>query len=244
MKNILLLPLSLALSTGLTNAAVVYLEDFNAGTGTRTLADFGLSGVDSSGTSITSSTGFNNGAVYANSSLEGSSYASLSNDWVWMDAPTIASGDLTQVRWLDTAADLDYRLGFEIGGTWYLSGTLTTSSAGGFSMDSTSGGGNPVPNGDPSAVDGPFSGVTVTVFSSGFSAWSGAPATDTSSWDNTFTGTLGTPGALPSGTITRIGLMAEGTTNRPDYFEVTAVPEPSVALLGSLGILALLRRRR
>jgi hypothetical protein len=242
------LPLAVIAFSCHAGAAVVYLEDFNQGTGNRTLADFGLSGVDAGGTTITTVGSFNNGTVYASTTLEGSSYASLSNDWVWMDAPQLST--VTQVRWLDTAEALGYRVGFEVGGVWYLSSSLSTSTAGGFSFDGTGNGSNPVPNGDGSAVDGPFPGITVTDFSSGFAAWglgtstTGAPVDDTEAWDLT---TLGTAGALPTGTITRIGLMAESGSHRPDYFEVSgtaAIPEPTTTALLGLGGLALILRRR
>ena len=46
-------------------------------------------------------------------------------------------------------------------------------------------------------------------------------------------------------TITRVGFVSEGTAvGSVSAFQLTAVPEPTAALLGTLGMLALLRRRR
>ena len=44
--------------------------------------------------------------------------------------------------------------------------------------------------------------------------------------------------------ITHVGFGVQSATSEVSNFSLTAVPEPSVALLGGLGVLALLRRRR
>lgn len=200
---------------GLSEAAV-YLEDFEV-TGT-TMASAGWTAVQSNGTTQTSSFG-----VSGSSALAGSKSAFWSSGWapVWTvsDAPTIAD-PLADVSWIAQKAATTYRLGIEVGGTWHLSGNLNAASDG--------------------------ATIIVSSFSSGFAAWSGAPADDSTAWDATFTGTLGTPGALPSGTVTRVGLMGlDNLSTRTDNFTInTIIPEPSTALLGGLGLLALLRRRR
>jgi hypothetical protein len=45
-------------------------------------------------------------------------------------------------------------------------------------------------------------------------------------------------------TITRVGFVSDGSGGQVSAFQLTAVPEPTAALLGTLGMLALLRRRR
>jgi hypothetical protein len=68
-------------------------------------------------------------------------------------------------------------------------------------------------------------------------------------------GTIPTAGAgkrngagQPGGTDAVAGLKDDGDFQTPDrgsgYFRLTAVPEPTAALIGSLGLLALVRRRR
>ena len=44
--------------------------------------------------------------------------------------------------------------------------------------------------------------------------------------------------------ITHVGFGVQFATSEVSNFSLTAVPEPSVALLGGLGLMALLRRRR
>ena len=48
----------------------------------------------------------------------------------------------------------------------------------------------------------------------------------------------------PQGGMTHVGFANTANNVAVDYFEVVNIPEPSTALLGGLGLLALLRRRR
>lgn len=204
------------IAAGASQAAPVYLEDFEV-SGT-TMASAGWTAVASSGTTLTSGFGLS-----GSSALAGSKSAYWSGSWapVWTvsDAPTITD-PLDDVSWIAQTTASTYRLGIEVGGTWYLSGNLNAASNG--------------------------ATITVSNFSSGFAAWSGAPANDSTAWDATFTGTLGTPGALPSGTVTRVGLMGlDNLGTRIDNFTINTVPEPgSLALLGLGGLLVASRRRR
>ncbi len=216
---------SLALFATSAQAAVVYLEDFE---GVTTLEGAGWTGVHKSGSNSTTQTNM----IAAATDVEGlKRIYSGEETWYVSDAPELAT--ITQVRWLERDINRTYRLGLEVGGTWYLSDVLTTTILGGF---------------DPH--DGSHPGITIADFSS-FAAWgagtstTGAPADDTEAWDLS---TLGTAGALPAGNITRIGIYGIVRGHRFDYVEVSGtlagIPEPSAALLGGLGFLCLLRRRR
>ncbi len=44
--------------------------------------------------------------------------------------------------------------------------------------------------------------------------------------------------------MTHVGFAANGGSTAVQSFEVVNIPEPTAAVLGSLGLLALLRRRR
>jgi hypothetical protein len=220
-------------------SAVVLLEDFND-VGTTTWADIGWTGVNNAGGTITGKSQTNHVSfppgpyMDPTTTIEGNGrlWGHGGTAWFVTDAPALSAID--QIRWLDVNTGKNYRVGLEVGGQWYLSDLLSTSSGGGF---------------DPG--DGAHPGVTLTDFSSGFSLWgvgtasTGSPADDAEAWDLS---TLGSSGALPSGTITRIGWMNVSTDMRGDYFEVsgTPVPEPSSFALLSLagGMLYLLRRRK
>jgi hypothetical protein len=158
-------------------SAVVLLEDFND-VGTTTWADIGWTGVNNAGGTITGKSQTNhvsfpfgpymdpNGAVEGNGRLWGH----FGTAWFVTDAPALSAID--QIRWLDRDQGRNYRVGLEVGGQWYLSDLLSTSSGGGF---------------DPG--DGAHPGVTLTDFSSGFSLWgvgtasTGSPADDAEAWD-------------------------------------------------------------
>lgn len=82
----------------------------------------------------------------------------------------------------------------------------------------------------------------------GFTAWQsgGTPAADAATEVRNFQ-LLGTVTAATDGTLTlNVGTSsAAGITHwRSDAFAIAPVPEPSAALLGGLGLLGLLRRRR
>ena len=211
---------------GSASAAVVYVEDFNVGAGVKhAISVAGWTAVASDGTTRTNSVG----VIDWGTDVEGTNRIWNSvTTWFVSDAPALAS--ITQVRWLDRQSGVGYRLGLEVGGMWYLSDSLTTSTGGGF---------------DPG--DGAHPGITITDFSS-YAAWgagtssTGAPADDTEAFDLS---TLATAGVLPAGNITRIGLYGTGS-QRFDYVEVsgTLVPEPSTLLLAAFGLLGLRRRRR
>jgi len=90
----------------------------------------------------------------------------------------------------------------------------------------------------------------VIVANAVWNAWGSLTAIPTGAFD---IGTIsGTSGNLGGASITSLGILGidgtdVGTTNdrmRLNDFSVTGVPEPSTALLGGLGLLALLRRRR
>jgi MYXO-CTERM domain-containing protein len=218
-------------------SAVVLLEDFND-VGTTTWADIGWTGVNNAGGTITGKSQTNHVSfppgpyMDPTTTIEGNGrlWGHSGTAWFVTDAPALSAID--QIRWLDLNTGKNYRIGLEVGGQWYLSDLLSTSSGGGF---------------DPG--DGAHPGVTLTDFSSGFSLWgvgtasTGAPADDTEAWDLS---TLGSSGALPSGTITRIGWMNVSTDMRGDYFEVsgTEVPEPASLAMGLVGLTMIAGRRR
>jgi hypothetical protein len=226
----LALVLGLVLALGGAVQADVYVEDLNfADTANHPFGDAGWTAVRADGTSLTWTTDFANGRTFITrgTDVEGSHRAWGNNvqNWYVTDAPSFAS--ISQVRWLDRGTGVNYRLGLEVGGAWYLSDTVSTSTGGGF---------------DPG--DGAHPGITITGFDD-FLEWTGAPADDASTWSLTFG-----PDTLPAGSITRIGLMNITGAARFDYLEVTgatgtdAVPEPATLALVGLGVLGLVIRRR
>jgi hypothetical protein len=223
------------------SAAVIYTEDFATATATS-ISTFSWTAYQDNGTNLTTNTAdpfyvatFGGGQVYIGSGPNGNypytnaEFAMISNAGT-ID-PTAYENDLTisfTRRSTDDstqeAATMGWRVLAQVGSTIYASDF--------FSRTTTS------------------TTTNVTVSDAVWRVWTGE--TDLSDGFDIADITGGpTGGNLAAGNISNIGIMAlDGSTAndrmRLENFSITgtAVPEPSAALLGGLGLLALFRRRR
>lgn len=223
--------LSLALlATSATNAATIYSEDFNTGT-TTSFSTIGWSALRFDGTNDSGTTSptavVSTAALIASSGSIFSTHTALISDAGSIDR-TAYQNDLT-ISFDENATDagtaspeMGWRVLAQVGSTIYTSNFFQHS--------------------------GSFTTRNVTVSDSVWSVWTGE--TDLSNGFN-IANISGTAGNLAAGTISNIGILAidgDGSNDRLrlDNFIIsgTAIPEPSSALLGGLGLLALFRRRR
>ena len=219
-------------------AAVIYTETFDNITGAN--QSFNSAGVNwsvhrtssataytLSGTDITASPVISNGAsvngvaptgfLFQSSLISGS--VGTPHIW-WTNETTFGDISLLDSLTVDLrngSTNEDLRFALQVGSSWYVSQSVFNNSV----------------------ADAATLNLSLDVENASYFSLNFTPGVTLS---------MGTAASLPlSGTVTAVGLFTQSRDSaniRIDNFRVSAIPEPSTALLGSLGVLALLRRRR
>ena len=239
----------LALLSGSLQGAVIYTETFSvdpapaSNTG-YAVSNYGWSGYNSGGTNLSSSTtdpfrvlvnaGNTDGILFVGSGPDNNNEEDVAISAAGTIDPTAYLSDLT-ISFTHNVSDdigtndsgsMGYRVLAQVGSEIYASNFIDRSGT---------------------------ATVNLLVSDSLWNLWTGE--TDlTNGFD--IAGISGTPGNLAAGSLSNIGLLVVdgsdaggGAGNdrlRVNDFTITAtaIPEPSAALLGALGVLVLLRRRR
>lgn len=217
-------------------AAVIYTETFdNTTAGNQSFQTAGVNwsvhrtssatAYDLSNNSITTSPVISNGASVSgavNGFLFQSNQAgNINAPHIWWTNETtfgdISLLDSLTVDLRNGSTNEDLRFALQVGSSWYVSQSVFNNSV----------------------VDVATLNLSLDVENASYFSLNFTPGVTLS---------MGTAASLPlSGTVTAVGLFTgsrDNTNIRIDNFRVSAIPEPSTALLGSLGVLALLRRRR
>jgi hypothetical protein len=227
-------------NTQLVPEPFIYREDLEVGgLNDRPYSDVGWSNVETDGDTLTNSTD-DPSRVVAGTDFNGQNrsyhgYGSSLAQWLSTSElnfnPADYQDDLA-ISFLHRESDIEagdgYRVGFQVGGNWYLQDTLI-------------------------AGNTALTTYSQSLDSLSFVNWSGAPADDSTPWS---VPALGGGSPLPAGQITGLGLMlvrnADDDAFRFDDITVsgtlaTVIPEPSTFALATLGLLGLAlfgRRRR